>query len=533
MQVRHNTTLLEQAVDHVVRRASIPLIEAEAAAQEKRYRATAFRRLATGAAIALVAVGIGLGVYLSKRVDVHKALGQTDFATSEKLQRPKGSETQEKPNDSGSQTPASTPSKTEERRQTADVTTQGKTPPSIDTFNFTIFKDRTIRLFDKQWYIQAGHNFATEADQQARNWSAAWCYTVLPVDGLDLRINLGSRPSTASAPGVPEASKEALSRAALTPFEALTLATKCPWLDGKSFDIETISGGSLVKQSHFRVDGMTLVFNGEINAGFAAEIANNSFDMLEINSPGGLIGEAVSAGRWLRSNRKIVQVKDECLSACIFVLAGGLSRQAEESAHIGVHRFFKDSAADVGDIELAQEKSAEILQFLQSMGVKNDLWYAMAKTPSATMQYIEHDKLRAWRLLSPAVIDIPDEPSSSNPNDDGEGDFGRNQEEFAGVPNSKQVQPGRILYRLTGFDAPGNDFPGMPIKEVTESECELRCSTTARCMAATYNTAHRVCFLKTGMVRANPFPSAVTYYRPELHRKFQVESGAAQKLEIR
>ena len=232
------------------------------------------------------------------------------------------------------------------------------------------------------------------------------------MEGLDLRISLGLRSNSTAFPSAPDATGEALAKVGLTPFEALTLASLCPWLDGKSFDIETITGGVVTKQSTFRVDGTTLVFNGEIGTAFAAELTKYTFDKLQINSPGGLVDAGILAGKWLRTNRKIVEAKDECLSACIFVLAGGMSRQADDNTHVGVHRFFKDAAADIGDIELAQRKSAEILQYLQSMGIKDDLWFAMAKTPSATIQYIEHDTLRAWGLLSPKNIDIPDDPSS-------------------------------------------------------------------------------------------------------------------------
>src|SRR5271165_4307642 len=64
MEVRHNTTLLEQALALVVQRASIPSKQAEAEAAERRARAVARRRIATGAAIAIAAVGLGLGVKL-------------------------------------------------------------------------------------------------------------------------------------------------------------------------------------------------------------------------------------------------------------------------------------------------------------------------------------------------------------------------------------------------------------------------------------------------------------------------------------
>ena len=64
MEIRHNTALLEQALELVVQRAAIPSKQAEAEAAERRARAVARRRLATGAAIALAAVGIGLGIWL-------------------------------------------------------------------------------------------------------------------------------------------------------------------------------------------------------------------------------------------------------------------------------------------------------------------------------------------------------------------------------------------------------------------------------------------------------------------------------------
>ena len=64
MDVRHNTALLERAIELIVQRASIPFRKAEAEAAERLAQATARRRLATGAAIALAAIGIGLGVYL-------------------------------------------------------------------------------------------------------------------------------------------------------------------------------------------------------------------------------------------------------------------------------------------------------------------------------------------------------------------------------------------------------------------------------------------------------------------------------------
>lgn len=525
MQVRHNTTLLEQAVDHVVRRASIPLIQAEAAAQERTLRAAAFRRLATGVAISLVAIGIGLGIYLSKRVEDHTEIAQKSLAAAEKI-----------PPDQPKLEPVAVGKVTSERipqSESPTVAPVKELTPSPITTNFSIFRDREAKLFGKDWKITTGHSFANETDQVARNWSSAWCYTNTDVNGLDVRIGLGERLNSGVAPIIQELSTETLTKIGLTNFEVLTLATQCPWLDGKSFNIETLNGSNSSKPAIFRLDGTTLYFSGEIKTEFSKQLAQYSFEKLDISSPGGLIDEALVAGRWLRSKRKIIHISDECLSACIFVLAGGASKQADISANIGVHRFFKDSKADVGDVELAQEKSADILQYLQSVGVRDELWFTMAKTPSETIQYIDHVTLREWGLLSPQTIDIPDDPTGAGAEKTEPAPSGTktdvipqsaSTEEIVPLTqtetNSKEITDNSYLIRIADYDAPGNDYPGMPIRDLAESECQQKCLDDSKCMAATYNTTARVCFLKSGIAKVTPFTSAITFFRPELRGKF-------------
>ena len=66
MKVRHNTTLLEKAVDETIRRASLPSLKAQADAAATIQKASSLRRLATGIAIGIAAVGSGLGIYWAK-----------------------------------------------------------------------------------------------------------------------------------------------------------------------------------------------------------------------------------------------------------------------------------------------------------------------------------------------------------------------------------------------------------------------------------------------------------------------------------
>ena len=76
MQIRHNTSLLEQAVEHVVQRASIPVLQAQADALERTNRAVAIRRIATGAAVAIIAV-------LERPVEFDRRGRQTAFENFE------------------------------------------------------------------------------------------------------------------------------------------------------------------------------------------------------------------------------------------------------------------------------------------------------------------------------------------------------------------------------------------------------------------------------------------------------------------
>jgi hypothetical protein len=209
VEVRHNTTLLEQAIALVVQRASIPTRQAEADAAEKLARAVARRRLATGAAIAMAAIGIGLGVlfgFWKPRVGPQfPQTAESDRAGS--ALKPKNNEIP-----FGSDSPNETK------------------PPTID---YEKFARRETEYLGRSWQIEAGHHYATDTDKV---WTSAWCYTVQNVDGVLVKVDLVQRDSPTSQPRAPVASPESLARVGLNDSSALELATKCPWLDGRVYD---------------------------------------------------------------------------------------------------------------------------------------------------------------------------------------------------------------------------------------------------------------------------------------------------------
>jgi hypothetical protein len=201
MEIRHNTALLEQALELVVQRAAIPSKQAEAEAAERRARAVARRRLATGGAIALAAVGIGLGIWL----------GLWRMPNEPRVV---------------SLPPAQSPS------PVVPSPIQPKTEQLPDLVDYDKFATRNAFVRGRQWEVEAGHHYATDTDKV---WSNAWCYTNQSADGVLVRIDLAERGSPSGKPRGPLASPESLKQVGLDDSSALDLATKCPWLDGKEY----------------------------------------------------------------------------------------------------------------------------------------------------------------------------------------------------------------------------------------------------------------------------------------------------------
>lgn len=401
MEVRHNTDLLEKALEHVVRQASIPSIEAEALAHEKMARAQGFRRLATGTALGVAAVGIGLGIWLA-----YPSLRGVNETTTTKI----SDRLPITPDGDGLETTVESPQPdTLQPDISENPPTVAEVPvtPDVITTNYTIFNNRSVSLAGRSWDVTAGHFFENEADKQ---WKHAWCYTEDRRDGLVVKIDLANRETPTAQPIAPVASAQTLQKVGLSTSEALTIAAKCPWVDEKIYTVRdfTSTPGRRnpfeADETTYKLVGNRLLVEGSIGADFLEKLRSFDFDVLDINSPGGLVDVAVDAGTWLRQNGKTVQVSSNCLSACVFILAGGVSRLADAAAHIGVHRFFNVGPDTASDTEVAQELSSKLLRYFEEMGVDTELFHAMASTPSTDMFYIDRAKLVSWRLLTPLEV---------------------------------------------------------------------------------------------------------------------------------
>ncbi len=450
------------------------------------------RRLATGSAIAIAAIGIGLAAFLVNRP------GQTDRALDNAAST------------ASSATSASTKEKAQEVPQSRKPTAIPKSdalpspseprlppreakppaPPEIVTVNYSKFASREVRLFGVDWLVEAGHFFASEGDEQ---WQHAWCYTSRNVDGVEIKIELANRERAGSEPRGPLAPLATLQAAGISRDNALTLAMRCPWLDERSFTETEFSlppGAEADKKPEPKITaaGPVLRYEGEIEDSFAERLQQHQFEILEITSPGGVIAAAMDAGLWLREQNKAVRAVGECLSACVLTLAGGGLRTADEQTHIGVHRFYQlteDDPFRAG--QNAQQLSSAIIQYLEQMGINSQLFHRMSAVPSNEMEIISHDELREWQLLSPDPSLVADQ-----------------------------------FVTAAGLDAIGYDLVGMPVRGVSIEVCLNQCRGQPQCAALTYNASASACFLKSDVRDLLEDARATTIYRKALQAQIRL-----------
>jgi hypothetical protein len=455
----------------------------------------------------LAAIGIGLGLHLGlwERTsgDIHTAVSTRETSTPH--ERPSDDTKPTTGAPGGEETAKQTEDRIEPGESAKETEDISRPPTTPVTINYEKFRSTTFRFLDHTWEIKAGHHFATETDPI---WTYAWCYTQRSVKGVSVNVDLANRESPSAAPTGPIASRATLEQVGLTEAAALVLAAKCAWDDQKAYSVRDFRppGGQRnpfeSREPVVTASGRVLKYDGDIGDDFLATLKKHDFGELQIDSMGGLIIEAMSAGSWLRQSGKSVQVNRYCLSACVLVLAGGAIRAAAETAQIGVHRFYSTAAGDAAAAtEWAQQTSSEIISFLERMDVKVALFHAMAAVPSESMEFIDQGRLRQWNLIGGTEITATPIPPEKKP-DDNDGALA-----FA---------------ELDGFDAIGHDLVGMPLREVTLERCKTECSSNPKCRALTYNKKAAACFLKNSASVILRNETAFAAYERQLAKRVRV-----------
>ena len=130
-----------------------------------------------------------------------------------------------------------------------------------------------------------------------------------------------------------------------------------------------------------------------------------------LNSPGGVVEEAIGIGRLLleRGYKTSVAAGAICASSCPLILAGGKEREASRAAAIGVHQVY--AMARAGQVPVgaqgagmamseAQRTTAAITRYLQETGVDPAVWVHALETPPEQLYFLDAEELERYRLAT-------------------------------------------------------------------------------------------------------------------------------------
>ncbi|PWV95352.1 hypothetical protein DFR52_1123 [Hoeflea marina] len=160
--------------------------------------------------------------------------------------------------------------------------------------------------------------------------------------------------------------------------------------------------------------GGQLMAEGSIDLGaagrFAEEIAARGeyVTAVSLNSPGGSVEDALAMSKLIRERglNTRVATKALCASSCPLILAGGVTREAEDDAIVGVHQVFnagQDKPSPEQAMSGAQSTTARIARHLDEMGIGSGLWIHALETPPDRLYYLTPGEMAEFRLTTEPV----------------------------------------------------------------------------------------------------------------------------------
>ncbi len=157
--------------------------------------------------------------------------------------------------------------------------------------------------------------------------------------------------------------------------------------------------------------GGTLRAEGSINVGAAARFAEEIeargeyVKTVSLNSPGGSVDDALAMSKLIRDkglDTKVV-AKALCASSCPLVFAGGVAREAEKDAVLGVHQVFnggQERPSPEQAMSGAQSTTARIARHLEEMGIGAGLWINALETPPNRLYYLTSAEMSEFKLTT-------------------------------------------------------------------------------------------------------------------------------------
>jgi hypothetical protein len=124
-----------------------------------------------------------------------------------------------------------------------------------------------------------------------------------------------------------------------------------------------------------------------------------------LNSPGGAVGDALAISKLIREKKLGTKVASGalCASSCPIIMAGGVTREADKGAVVGVHQIFNGSTEKLSAeraMSDAQKMTADVSRHLEQMGVKSGVWLHALETPPDRLYYLTPLEMKAFALTT-------------------------------------------------------------------------------------------------------------------------------------
>lgn len=127
--------------------------------------------------------------------------------------------------------------------------------------------------------------------------------------------------------------------------------------------------------------------------------------ILNLDSPGGDVDDAVAIGRFAREKFFLTQATGRCDSACVFILIGGTQRNMIAGTRLGLHRprfADNDAYAKLPANEAKREYDrivSRLKAYFLSMGASEEAFRLLINTPSTAIRYVDRDKAEDLGLV--------------------------------------------------------------------------------------------------------------------------------------
>jgi len=158
-------------------------------------------------------------------------------------------------------------------------------------------------------------------------------------------------------------------------------------------------------------DGHRLLIEGGIGPHFVRDLdaaldSAPAVSLVEIESPGGLIDNALEAGHRLAKRNLRVRVSGECASACVLLWASAHRRELGLHALVGLHQArLDDDVPDSWKQAAFDELDPQERAVLQAAGFGSGLLEIRDRTRPESMTWLDAHELRSGGVRFRAVMD--------------------------------------------------------------------------------------------------------------------------------